>query len=479
MERSRTLLKRRRTKIVATLGPGSSDAATVERLVAAGVNVFRLNFSHGDHATHEAAAKEVRRAAGVAGAPVALLADLCGPKIRVGRFPGGSVELVDGEQVTVTTRDVLGGPGLIPSQYGALAADVTPGCRILLADGLLELRVDAVDGTEVTCTVVHGGTLGDRKGMNLPDVEPSAPCLTEKDKADATFAAALGVDYLALSFVRRPRDVTQLRELLGPGGGPRIIAKIEHPAALGCIEEIVDVADGIMVARGDLGVELRPEEVPVIQRELVLMGRARRKPVIVATQMLESMIEHPQPTRAEVSDVSTAVLTGADAVMLSAETATGRHPIAAVEMLDRIARQIEGHLWSSGGFQFPEAQRVEPFALEDAVARSTAQLSRDLAVRAVIVLSSAGDTARVLSSARPAAPLVAVAADEGAACGMALLWGVVPQVVRRAGGGEGLEVARRLATDLGLASAGQRVLVVDGFDADSGEPTPTIRVLAV
>ena len=478
MERSRTLLKRRRTKIVATLGPASTEAGMVERLIKAGVNVFRLNFSHGDHATHEAACKEVRRAAQALGAPVAVLADLCGPKIRVGRFEGGSVELTDGEKVVVTTRDVLGEPGLIPSQYEALADDVEAGCRILLADGLLELRVDEVAGSEITCTVVHGGTLGDRKGMNLPDVEPSAPAITDKDREDARFAAGLPVDYVALSFVRRPSDIHELRALLGGASAARIIAKIEHPAALGPIDEIIDASDGIMVARGDLGVELLPEEVPVIQRELVLRARARRKPVIVATQMLETMITNPQPTRAEVSDVSTAVLTGADAVMLSAETAAGSYPAAAVKMLDRIARQIEGHLWSQGGFSFPEAERYEPFVLEEAVARSTAQLSRDLAVRAVIVLSTLGATARVLSAARPAAPLVAATPDERAALQMALLWGVVPQVLKQPSE-DRRELARSLAAELGLAEHGQRILAVDGFEDVETEPTPTISVLTL
>lgn len=477
MERSRTLLKRRRTKIVATLGPASADEAMVTALIRAGVNVFRLNFSHGDHATHAASCATVRAAAAALGTPVAVLADLCGPKIRVGTFAGGSVVLADGEEVVVTTRDVTGSPGLVPSQYAALADDVVPGSRILLADGLLELRVDAVAGTEITCTVVHGGVLGDRKGMNLPDVAVSAPALTEKDRDDARFAAGLPVDYLALSFVRRAADVQELRGLLGDDRPPRIIAKIEHPAALAPIDDIIDASDGIMVARGDLGVELRPEEVPVIQRELVLRARARRKPVIVATQMLESMITNPQPTRAEVSDVSTAVLNGADAVMLSAETATGQHPVAAVAMLDRIARQIEGHLWSQGAFTLPEGEHEEPFALEEAVARSTAQLSRDLGVRAVIVLSPLGETARVLACARPAAPLVALTPDPRVQLQMALLWGVVPRVEPEPELSGRHDLARAVARDLGLAEEGQHILAVGGFEDPGEQPTPTITVL--
>lgn len=474
----RTQLKERRTKIVATLGPASSAATMVERLITAGVNVFRLNMSHGDHALHAAACKEVRRAADDLARPVAVLADLCGPKIRVGRFAGGSVDLAGGEQVVVTTRDVVGGPGLIPSQYRALASDVEPGCRILLADGLLELRVESLSGEDITCTVVQGGVLGDRKGMNLPDVELSAPCMTDKDRRDLAFAVALPVDYVALSFVRRPSDVDELRALLPEDDPPKIIAKIEHPAALDRIDAIIDASDGIMVARGDLGVELPPEEVPVIQRELVLRARARRKPAIVATQMLESMIEHPQPTRAEVSDVSTAVLTGADAVMLSAETASGRHPVQAVAMLDRIARQIEGHLWSEGGFRLPELGHPEPFVLEEAVARSTAQLSRDLEVRAVVVFSRLGVSARVQASARPAAPLIAATPHESTMRQMALLWGVLPRLVEVSGVGD-RRLARRLTTELGLAQPGHRILTVGGFEEPGKQQEPMITVLTV
>ena len=478
MRRTQNLLKQRRTKIVATLGPASSDGNTVEQLIVAGVNVFRLNMSHGDHALHAAACKEVRRVAAALDAPVAVLADLCGPKIRVGRFEDGAVQLLGGQQVVVTTRDVMGAPGLIPSQYRTLADDVEAGCRILLADGLLELRVDAVHGEDISCTVIHGGELKDRKGMNLPDVELSAPSLTEKDRRDLAFAVELPVDYVALSFVRRPSDVEELRALLPAQAPPDIIAKIEHPAALDRIDQIIDAADGIMVARGDLGVELRPEEVPVIQRELVLRARARRKPSIVATQMLESMIENAQPTRAEVSDVSTAVLTGADAVMLSAETASGHHPVPAVMMLDRIARQIEGHLWSEGGFRFPEGEHPEPFVMEEAVARSTAQLSRDLGVRAVIVFSASGALARVQASARPAAPLIVATPDERTMLRMALLWGVVPRLVDVTVDDQ-RSVARRVAQELGLAEVGHRILAVSDLEEQGREPTPTIGVLTV
>ena len=340
------LLARRRTKIVATLGPASSDTDTITRLIQAGVSVFRLNMSHGEHAGHRETFQLVRRLAAEADRHIAILADLAGPKIRVGRFAGGSIVLELGNKVTVTTRDVPGEAGLIPSQYENLADDLSPGDRILLADGVMELEVEGIDGTEIRCIVTQGGVLEDRKGMNLPRVDVSAPCLTDKDKSDARFLLELGVDYLGLSFVRRASDVGELQSLIADSGGQAgIVAKIERPEALEDADAIVEAADAIMVARGDLGVELPPEQVPIAQRKLVDAARARNKPVIVATQMLESMIEHARPTRAEVSDVSHTVLSGADAIMLSGETATGNHPVLAVEMMNRIARQSEAYLW--------------------------------------------------------------------------------------------------------------------------------------
>ncbi len=464
------LLKRRRTKIVATLGPTSSGTDVIAELIARGVDVFRLNMSHGSHETHAALFQRVRQAAAEGGAIVGVLADLCGPKIRVGRFESGQIELVPGSQVTVTTREVVGRPGLIPSQYPDLAHDVRPGARVLLADALLELRVDAVDGTEVSCTVVNGGVLSDRKGINLPDVEMSAGSLTEKDVIDARFALSLGVDYLALSFVRRASDVLELRSLVPGGQSVGIIAKIERPEALDGIEAILEVSDGIMVARGDLGAELPPERVPVAQRQLIAYARSAAQPSIVATQMLESMVEHPRPTRAEVSDVSTAVFGGADAVMLSAETASGRYPVGAVAMMDRVAREVEGYLWSENGFRSDAAapRTGSSFVLHEAMGRSTAQLSRDLQVRAIVVLSRTGTTARMVSSARPAAPVLAATGSATVARQMTLLWGVVPCLVAPEALADFEALATRLALGSGLAQTGQRILIVTGGDFPQG-----------
>ena len=346
----------------------------------------------------------------------------------------------------------------------------------------MELVVDEVEDTEIRCTVIQGGTLQDRKGINLPGVDVSAPCLTEKDRADARFALELGVDFLGLSFVRRRADVDELRALIDRSGHScDIIAKIERPEALENSMAILEASEGIMVARGDLGVELPPEQVPIAQRQLVDHARARNKPVIVATQMLESMIESPRPTRAEVSDVSHTVLSGADAIMLSAETAAGEHPILAVEMMNRIARHSEGYQWEQGAFGHFERYdaREPPLPFGDAVARSTALLSRDLRVRAIMAISRSGMSAATMSSARPAAPVVAISSSEATCRRMSLMWGVIPQLVEETALGDGIALSRRLAPVLGLAKPGDFLLLVRGFHAEPEHNTPSITLLTL
>ncbi len=476
----RVALRERRTRIVATLGPSSSDPAVLERLVRAGVDVFRLNFSHGTHAAHAATYNAAREAADKVGRHVAILADLCGPKIRVGRFAGGGIDLVAGHRVVVTVEPgAAGAPDLIPSEYEALARDVEPGDRILLDDGKLELRVVESDGRDVSCEVVVGGRLKDRKGMNLPGVAVSAPALTDKDKVDAAFAVGLGVDYLALSFVRAASDVTELRELVRAAGhDTAIIAKIEKPEALDAIASILDVADGIMVARGDLGVEVPAEEVPIIQQELVRMARRMARPVIVATQMLESMIDNPRPTRAEVTDVASAAFASADAVMLSAETASGRYPIEAVETLDRVLRQVEGYQFVHGQFGRVDDDELAARPGDEgvALAKAAAQISRDLSVRAIIAPARSGRTVHVVSSQRPAAPVLAACESPPLCRRLALCWGVRPEHVPGADLLRPTRLARMLALRFGFAEPGQHVLLVWNADPD-GERSPTISVL--
>jgi len=475
------LLKKRRTKIVATIGPASATPETIQQLVDAGVNVFRLNMSHGDHEFHRKSYNHIRAIATASSLPVAVLADLCGPKIRTGKFKNGEVLLQSGTRVTVTTRDIEGGPGLIPSQYAALASDVRTGNRILLNDGLLELKVLSVDQTEILCEVVHGGVLKNHKGINLPGVNVSAPSLTDKDRKDAQFALDLGVDFLALSFVRRADDIRDLRIIIQESGrNTSIVAKIEKPEALQDIDQIVEAADAIMVARGDLGVELNPEEVPVAQSQLIEAARARFKPVIVATQMLESMVESARPTRAEVADIAHAVTHGADAVMLSAETASGKFPVEAVQMMDRIARQTESHLWKNGAYGNGSTRLViPPLPIWDVMANATAHISRDIMAHAVVIISSSGMSAATMSSGRPAAPVVAITDRKEVFRKMALLWSVIPVYREDAGKTDPVEVARKTALQLGLVASGEYILLVRGFNSDPNLNTPSITCLMV
>jgi pyruvate kinase len=329
--------------------------------------------------------------------------------------------------------------------------------------------------------VIQGGLLTDRKGINLPDVSVSAHCLTEKDRVDAKFLLGLGVDFLGLSFVRSGEDVAELKSLIEETGGRAdIIAKIERSEALHESESIIDKADGIMVARGDLGVELPPEQVPIAQLKLIDHARRKNKPVIVATQMLESMIENPRPTRAEVADVAQAVFGGADAIMLSGETASGAHPVSSVKMMNRIARHTEGHLWEQGAFGALGAEPANPpIPFGDAVARSMALLSRDLRVRAIVVISGSGMSAATMSSARPAAPVVSISPSKATCRRMSLMWGVIPYFADNADLSDRNAVAKRLAGEIGLASKGEFILLVRGFHAETQRSAPSITLLQV
>ena len=475
------LLKNRRTKILATLGPASDSAEVIRKLIEAGANVFRLNMSHGEHASHENTYKLVRSIADDLGKPIAVLADLCGPKIRTGRFKDGQITLVDGEPVTVTTRDVEGEPGLIPSQYEALADDVKAGSRILINDGNLELKVEGVDGTEISCTIVYGGVLKNNKGINLPGVNVSAPSLTDKDRDDAQFALGLGVDFMALSFVRCAADINDLKLIVSEAGAnTNIIAKIEKPEALEDINGILDAADGIMVARGDLGVELKPEQVPVAQSQLIDRARQKFKPVIVATQMLESMIDNARPTRAEVTDIAYAVTLGADAVMLSAESAAGSFPVESVDMMDRILRQTEAHLWQTGGYNsgLSTSGKV-PVPLWDAMANACNGLARDLMARAVIVISQGGMSAATMSSARPAAPVVAISNQVSTCRKMAMMWSILPVLATEDDMDNHNALAKKVAIELDLASPGDTVLMVKGFHRDPELNHPSVTGVTV
>jgi pyruvate kinase len=463
-----------RSKIVATIGPASRDPRVLEQLLRAGVDVVRLNFSHGEPAEHLAVAQAAREIAQTTGCPLAVLQDLSGPKIRTGRV-AQPVELRAGETVVVTTdQSVEGGPGRLSTSYEALPRDVKPGDRILLDDGRVELRVTATRGREVETTVVHGGRLGSHKGMNLPGVDLSAPALSEKDRRDLEFGVRHGFDYVALSFVRRAADVEETKRLIQSlGGSAPVIAKIEKPEAVDVLPAIVEAADGIMVARGDLGVELSTEQVPTLQKRIIEMANAAGKVVITATQMLESMVENPRPTRAEASDVANAILDGTDAVMLSGETSIGQFPAEAVATMARIAEYTEQ--------QYAPRPPVRSVGHEGTLAaRSLARVANavaeELGCKLIVAFTKSGSTARLLSSYRPRATIAAITFDEETYRRLALWWGVLP--IRSEYAPTIEEMAARgeeLLKQKGLARSGDVIVMLAGKGHTEGA-TNMLRV---
>jgi len=462
----------RRAKIVATLGPGSADPALVAALIAAGMDVARLNASHGTQEQLAGLIATVRAAAEAAGKPVAILLDLQGPRIRVGDLPA-PLTLTAGQEAVFAPEETANA-GEIPTTYAALAHDVRLGARILLDDGLLSAEVTAVEPPRVRARVVFGGVLSSHKGINLPGIRVSAPALTEKDRADAAFAAAQGVDYVALSFVRRAEDIADLRALLP--GCIRIVAKIEKDTALADAERIIEASDAVMVARGDLGVELPFEEVPLVQKRLIRLAIAQRRPVITATQMLESMVHHPRPTRAEASDVANAILDGTDAVMLSAETAVGAYPREAVEAMDRIIREIEGH----ADLRTRAEAGVDagtPARTEHAVAEAAVAAARMLHVPLLVGFTKSGFSARVVAASRPPVPILVVTDEERTYRQMALIWGVIPMLAHEPPNYERmLDAARERILARGYARKGDRVVVTAGVPFDVPGTTNLMKI---
>ncbi len=413
----------RRAKIVCTLGPASREPTFIGNLIDEGMNVARINFSHGDPEDHKAAIAAVRSEADKRGRPVAVLQDLQGPKIRVGRFVKGSTELEPGADFTLTTRDVPGVDEIVSTTYAGLPGDVKPGDVLLLDDGLLSLEVIEKSDTDVETRVLIGGTLKNNKGINLPGVKVSAPALTDKDRKDLAFGMQLGVDFVALSFVRSPADIDEAIKLAVRPDGKRvpIVAKIEKPEAIECLEEIVDRADGIMVARGDLGVEMGAEKVPLIQKRAIELTNAKGKVVITATQMLESMISNPRPTRAEASDVANAVLDGSDALMLSGETASGKYPLLAVRTMARIIEEIEDSARFKSRF---DAATLDFATSANAIAKAAVVAARQMDAKAIACITESGGVARLVSEYRPEARLVAFSSQEDVIRRLALYWGV-------------------------------------------------------
>lgn len=470
----------RRTRIVATLGPASRNRETLAALLEAGVNIIRLNFSHGSHEEHGENIALIRETAALLGLSVGILADLQGPKIRTGEIAGGEIMLEKGETITFTPDKADGSGGRVSISYDRLCDDIRPGNRILIDDGLLDAEVTAVNGRDVVCRVGTGGALKPKKGVNFPGASLAIPALTEKDRADVDFAIRSGVDFVALSFVRSHEEVVELRKIIHATGRVLpVIAKIEKGEALADIDRIIDAADALMVARGDLGVETSPEDVPLAQRMIVEKSAISGKPVIIATQMLDSMIRNPRPTRAEATDVANAVFEGADAVMLSGETAAGQYPLEAVRMMDRIIRKTERLVYRRGHFKAASSFVPSP-GITDGLSRAAVGLADNLDARWIAAFTCSGQTARLLSKYRSSVPVVALTPDPAVARRLSLYWGLTPIAVPQA---DDLETVMKITTDtlttLSFVRELDTVVVVTGVPLSVAGTTNTIRVLRI
>jgi pyruvate kinase len=467
-----------RTKIVATIGPASRDAAVLEQLIAAGLDVVRLNFSHGNHEKHGQVLADVRRLAAQQGRNVAVLQDLAGPKIRTGPLAGPDVVLHAGEELVLTSRDVPGNAHEVGLTWPDLPRNVSAGDHLVLADGAITLRVERSGGQDIVCRVVVGGPLGSHKGINLPGRSINAPILTAKDRDDLAFGLAQGVDLVAVSFVRSGHDLETVRALCREHGHPEtpLIAKIEKHEALANLEAIVAAADGIMVARGDLGVEIPIEQVPRAQKRLIRAANAAGKPVITATQMLKSMVEAPRPTRAEATDVANAILDGTDAIMLSEETAIGRHPVLAVETMDRLARDVES--------EFPHHDWLRRFPCDaddccrgEAVAQAAVELAEDIGAAAIITCTMSGFTAKMVAKRRPRPQLLASTPDPVTQRRLAPLWGVRALRIEPQDDFTAIErEAITCALQAGLVQPGEQVVLTAGLPFPVRGTTNVIKV---
>ncbi len=449
----------RRAKIVCTIGPASRSPEMLHRLLAGGMNVARLNFSHGTHDEHAAAIRALRQASLRQQRPLAILADLQGPKIRTGNLAGGRpVRLEAGKQFVITTAHVPGDASRVSTTFSRLPRDVRPGHRVLLADGLIELRVLAVRGRDVVTRVINGGELGEHKGINLPGVNLKIASITPKDREDLAFALGAGANYVAVSFVRTAADVLSAKALIRRAGRDTpVIAKLEKPEAIQNLEDILRAADGVMVARGDLGVELAPEQVPVLQKRIIALARDFRVPVITATQMLESMTENPRPTRAEASDVANAVFDGTDAVMLSAETASGCYPLESVRMMDRIVREAEANNLEM------VRPRPDRLSVGETICEAICNAAAVFRMKVIAVFTESGSTAQLISKYRPPCPIIAFSPNQETRRRLNLFWGVLPRTIAGTRNIDELsEVAASRLLEERLVSRGDVVGIVAG-----------------
>lgn len=463
----------RRAKIVATLGPATSSYENIKALIDAGVNIIRMNLSHGSIAVHEEIFTTVRSVADDMALPVAILVDLQGPKIRLEKFSDGPHILAPGDVFTITTRDVVGTKDLVGTTYKGLPGDVQPGDTLLIDDGKVKLQAVSSGAEDVVTTVLVGGAVSNNKGINLPGVAVSAPALSEKDEDDLRWALSMQCDFIALSFVRNASDVLRVHEIMAEEGfSCPVIAKIEKPEAVEQLDEIVNAFDGIMVARGDLGVELPPETVPIIQKHAIELGRKMAKPVIVATQMLESMIESPVPTRAETSDVANAVLDGADAVMLSGETSVGKYPAITVATMARILESSEEH-----GLSRIPPLGTKPRTQAGAITLAALEVAEFVDAKFVCIFTESGDSARRMARLRGSIPMLAFTPDENIRRRMALSWGVTSFIVPRVEHTDAMyPQVDKILLENKLAENGDRVVVISGSPPGKPGSTNDLRV---
>ena len=468
--------RQHRTKIVATLGPGTATAEAIESLFDAGVDVFRLNFSHGAHEEHKARLDAIRDLERRSARPIAVMLDLQGPKLRIGVFKDGPIELAEGDKFRLDLDKKPGDQHRVTLPHPEIFQALEPGSDLLLDDGRIKLTVEGCGSDHANCVVAVGGPLSERKGVNVPGVLLPLSPLTEKDRADLEYGLTLGVDWVALSFVQRPEDIIEARALIQGKAG--IMAKLEKPSAIAALEEIVQEADAVMVARGDLGVEMPPEDVPVLQRRIIHSCRMAGKPVVVATQMLDSMVERPVPTRAEASDVATAVYSGADAVMLSAETAVGDYPVEAVGMMNRIIERVERDPVYREGIE-AQKQRPEP-TTADAVAIAAAQVASTLNVNAIATYTTSGSTTLRIARERPVAPILGLTPRDDTARRLAVVWGVHPARVPDAKDLDDMSsTATHQAKIDGFGKDGDRIVITAGVPFSTPGKTNLLRIARI
>lgn len=470
----------RRAKIIATIGPASQDEKIIKKMMLAGMDIARINFSHGTREGHARTIKRIRKIARELDRGVTIIQDLSGPKIRTGEMENGQIQLQDGQKIEITTEDIPGTEDCFSVSYPQLPDSVSPGGRILLDDGRLELRVKEIRNNRVLTEVRHGGILKPHKGVNLPGAELALQSLTEKDLADLEFGLQQEIDLLALSFVRSAEDIGKLRQAIARINPRRtkipVIAKLEHPDAIENLHEIIHAADGVMVARGDLGIELPPEEVPIHQKKIIAMANKHLTYVIIATQMLDSMVHNPRPTRAEASDVANAILDGSDAVMLSGETAIGEYPVRTLQMMSSIICQSEENMQDWGRSTFG---LTEDFVHDDAVAitRAARELAHERAVEAIAVFTRSGRTARLMSKARPNVPILAFTPDQETYHYLAMLWGTTPYLIPHAETIEDMIAHVNVAVVEGTpVQPGQEILLIAGFPIHKMVP-PNLALL--